>query len=1035
MRPFRFLIIAALGISIRFASECIAVEAGNEAPILHWDFDRIDSGRVVDRSGHGLDGAMGAPAVQGPVGMAAQFEGEPSSPVVVEIPPELRLGRGSWSFTAMLKPVRLAIESTQPQRRIFSYGLYPKANLVMDVLESGQVTSYFCFERANGERVSTGASTSLSLVQGQWAHVALVCDRDRGRVAIYVNGYATGDVAIPAEFDGDFSLDGKLTIGSGWQNFWGLIDEVKLYRAALTADAVEAEFARLKAGFGVSESEEIVAAKRTRRLATVFREVEEAWSDGAFERVRELCGGVRDQAEAPVHFRSYAALRLAQSLVREGRREDAAAVYREISADVGFPEVHRLEAQRESARLAGAVEDDRVTVPLIDTYAAEVFVAPDGSAAGDGSEGAPVGTLQQARDRVRALRRAGVSGPIAVTVLPGAYRVEGQLTLGQEDSGTAEGPVVYRAREMGRSVFYGGTVLEGFEPVRDPAVLDRLPAEARGAVWQSDLAAQGIRDYGRLGVRGIGQSASPPTLELYVDRVPMTLARWPNEGFVGISRLIEPGSRRAGVPSVFEYVSDRHARWTGAEDPWLFGYFHFLWADATIQIGRIDPAAKTVTTREAYDYGGRGMSTEQGIQYYAFNLLEEIDTPGEWYLDREAGVVYLYPPSELEDAVVELGMFSETMVVMRGVRHVRWEGLGFDLGRYNGIELVDCEDCSILGCTVGRMAGNGIMVHGGHRNQLIGCDVHMLGRRATEVIGGDRETLTPGAHLVENCVIHDFGRIDRTYTPAIQLEGVGNRVAHNLMYNGPSSAMRIEGNDHQIEFNEVHSMVQESDDQGALELFRNATYRGVVFRHNYLHHIGKTGTEKSVHGQAGIRFDDAISGMLVYGNVFYRCSSGNFGAVQMNSGRDNLIENNVFVDCRYGITGGWYPGNSVWVALREGQELSGFYQNDLYLSRYPKIATMLDDPGVNSLWRNVFYQCGTVARRQEYIDQFENIVFEDDPGFADLAGGDFALRPDAPLFDRLAFAPIPFERIGLYRSPWRASWPVGSGPGAGSQMP
>src|SRR5690554_2183142 len=112
MRPFRFLIIAALGISIRFAVECIAVEAGNETPILHWDFDRIDSGRVMDRSGHGLDGAMGAPAVQGPVGMVAQFEGEPSSPVVVEIPPELRLGRGSWSFTAMLKPVRRSEEHT-----------------------------------------------------------------------------------------------------------------------------------------------------------------------------------------------------------------------------------------------------------------------------------------------------------------------------------------------------------------------------------------------------------------------------------------------------------------------------------------------------------------------------------------------------------------------------------------------------------------------------------------------------------------------------------------------------------------------------------------------------------------------------------------------------------------------------------------------------------------------------------------------------------------------------------------------------------
>jgi hypothetical protein len=307
---------------------------------------------------------------------------------------------------------------------------------------------------------------------------------------------------------------------------------------------------------------------------------------------------------------------------------------------------------------------------------------------------------------------------------------------------------------------------------------------------------------------------------------------------------------------------------------------------------------------------------------------------------------------------------------------------------------------------------------------LIGCDIHMIGRRATEVIGGDRATLTPGMHLVENCRIYNFGRIDRTYTPAIQLEGVGHRVAHNLMYDGPSSAMRIEGNDHLIELNEVHSMVRESDDQGAMELFRNPTYRGVVFRHNYLHHIGKTGSEAAVHGQAAIRFDDAISDMLVYGNVFYRCANGNFGAIQMNSGRDNLIDNNIFVDCKQGISGGWYPGNNVWKSLREGQKIAGFYQNDLYLSRYPKIATMLDDPGINHLWRNVFYRCGKVATRTANIDQFQNGVFEEDPGFVDAQNGDFRLRRNAGLFQTMCFKPIPFDRIGLYESASRASWPV-----------
>ena len=80
---------------------------------------------------------------------------------------------------------------------------------------------------------------------------------------------------------------------------------------------------------------------------------------------------------------------------------------------------------------------------------------------------------------------------------------------------------------------------------------------------------------------------------------------------------------------------------TRANDPWLFGYWHFLWADATIKIGKIDTEAKTITTAEPYHYGGRGMSNTQGIIYYAFNLLEEIDQPGEWYLDREAGILYL----------------------------------------------------------------------------------------------------------------------------------------------------------------------------------------------------------------------------------------------------------------------------------------------------------------------------------------------------------------------------------------------------------
>lgn len=203
------------------------------------------------------------------------------------------------------------------------------------------------------------------------------------------------------------------------------------------------------------------------------------------------------------------------------------------------------------------------------------------------------------------------------------------------------------------------------------------------------------------------------------------------------------------------------------------------------------------------------MDTGQGIIYYAYNLLEEIDRPGEWYLNRATGILYFWPPDDPATATIEIGRWSAPMLTMTGVSHVRVEGLVFDLARDNGLILTDCAQCLVAGCTVSRFAGSGITVTGGHGNGLYGCDVHTVGRRATEVLGGDRETLTPGGHFVVNCRLYDYGRIDRTYTPAIHLEGVGHRVAHNLMADGPSSVMRIEGNDHVIEYNEVHSAVRE----------------------------------------------------------------------------------------------------------------------------------------------------------------------------------------------------------------------------------
>ncbi|MBM3854635.1 MAG: right-handed parallel beta-helix repeat-containing protein, partial [Verrucomicrobia bacterium] len=733
-----------------------------------------------------------------------------------------------------------------------------------------------------------------------------------------------------------------------------------------------------------------------------------------------------------------AQLRIAQSYMAEGNAAAAKAEYAKIIGETSYPEVHRYEAGecvKEMERVAQGLpardpEASRTKVPVITKFAAEFFVAPSGHDANPGTRLKPLASLEKARDAIRALKANGsLAGPVAVRLLPGEYHVTKTFALTAADSGGPSSPIVYRADQPGTVVLYGGRRLGGFAPVTDPAVLARLPAEARGKVFQCDLRGQGVEDLAPLQERGYGKAPPAATLEVFFEGEPMTLARWPNRGFVNGGTIIEAGSKQDGTPSVFEYLDDRHARWTNAEDAWLFGYFAYGWADRTLKIHRIDAATKRVSCGP-YELGETGFGAakyfNQGrIKYHAFNLLEELDQPGEWYLNRRTGILYFCPPSDPARATVEIGLLAAPMLSMTSVAHVRIEGLVFDLSRSSGMLIQGSEHCLIAGCTVKRFAGNGITMTGGSANGIFGCDLSSLGRRATEVIGGDRRTLTPARHFVENCWLHSFGRLDHTYVPAVQLEGCGNRVAHNLMGDCPSSVVRIEGNDHVIEYNRAYRALLESEDQGAMELFGNPTYRGVVFRYNHFSDIGPPDGMKGPAGRAGIRLDDAISGLLLHGNIFHRAAQG-FGGVQINGGRDNVIENNVFAECEKGITGGYIAKHKRWELL--GTDPS-FIRSELYLQRYPDLKRLGTEPGTNFARRNIFWQCGPMfttygkpsAHNFDALDNIEQAT--GDPGFADAAKGDFRLKADAEIVRRTGFRPIPAEEIGLYAHPLRASWP------------
>jgi hypothetical protein len=329
------------------------------------------------------------------------------------------------------------------------------------------------------------------------------------------------------------------------------------------------------------------------------------------------------------------------------------------------------------------------------------------------------------------------------------------------------------------------------------------------------------------------------------------------------------------------------------------------------------------------------------------------------------------------------------------------------------VKLDDCSHVTLSGCTVRRGGGNGIEIAGGVSNALRSCAVHGMGRSGIVVAGGDRRTLTPGGHRVENCHIFDLSRVDRTYTPAVLVSGVGQSILHNHLHDVPSSALRVGGDDHLIAWNEIDHAVWESDDQGAVDMWGDPTFRGNRYLNNFFHDIGArwNGQADAKLGQAGIRLDDAISGTLIAGNVFWRCGAGaiGFGAIQIHGGKENRIESNLFVDCSAAVSFSPWKEER-WRSFVSGRLARGDLDAAVHLARRPELARLEEDANVNDLEGNMVVNGPLTRRAPAALRATNNVALTN-------------AAPPAALL-RLRGAPvIPLRDIGLPRDAWWSGRP------------
>lgn len=655
----------------------------------------------------------------------------------------------------------------------------------------------------------------------------------------------------------------------------------------------------------------------------------------------------------------------------------------------------------------------------------ELFVAPaeqGGSDSNLGTKESPFATIAAARDVLRSLQmktKIPPEGGVIIHLFPGDYYIDSTTDFNFGDNGRLNRRITYRSLEADHPArLIGGRMVTNFTLLTDEAILSRLTPEAKGKIYSTDLKALGMTNFGQLRSRGFARQTAPAHCELFYGGEPMTLAQWPNKG--EFSKIM--GSPGEGSPKDYGtkedgyyYDGDRPSKWkipTGNNSIWAHGYWSYDWANSYEQILSIDTKTKLIKT------GGVNYGFRKGQRVCYVNILEELDQPGEYYTDTETGILYFWPPnSEKPNKETFVSNLETPFIQSDNASFLTFENLIFTATRGEAIHINKGTSVFITDCTFNNIGSCAVNINGGKGCMVNGCSFSNTGDGGVYVTGGDRQTLTPCGHIIQDCTFQKQGRWSRCYVPAISLSGVGIRVRHNLIHNHPHCAILFGGNDHTIEYNEIHHVALETGDVGAIYAGRDYTMRGNKVQFNYIHHTGGVGT-----GSMGIYNDDNLSGTYMYGNLFYKVQR----AVFMGGGRDFIVQNNVFVDCNPAIaldgrgldsSPVWH--NQVYSTLKDRLEQ---VPRALYEKRYPEIYTvekyLASTNGVppenilvkNNIsfggkWKDVSWHAKDEMVR--WVDNFVN----QDPGFIDLAHGNFALKPDSPAF-KIGFKALPLDQIG-----------------------
>ncbi len=634
---------------------------------------------------------------------------------------------------------------------------------------------------------------------------------------------------------------------------------------------------------------------------------------------------------------------------------------------------------------------------------------------------------------MRELKKPGpLAAPVTVFLLGGQYRLENPVVFTPEDSGTAQAAITYMPAPGESPVLDGGRRIQGWTVEPNGRWVAELP-EVRTEKWSFR--------------------------QLYVNGQRRPRARIPNEGFLRVAGFPD-GGREVDYHTDcqrFQFApGDLRADWTNLSDVEVIVY-HF-WTDSHLPIQSIDAATNIVTFRHKAGKVFTDDFTDRGARYVVENVLEGLDQPGEWYLDRKAGKLYYLPmPGEKIDSVEIVAPVAPALIRIEGdplrrqfVEHLRFRGLSlrythFDLPAGNSndnqgsasvpaaIVLRGARHCAFENCTIENLGTFAFELAAGCRdNRFAHNQLRHLGAGGFRVNGAAQQAhplqRTGGNEICDNA-LGPYGDEFPSAVGVLLMNTEGNRVAHNEIHHGRYTGVslgwvwgyqRSTSRDNVVEYNHIHDIGQGllSDMGGVYTL---GVSPGTVIRNNLIHDV-----DANHYGGWGIYNDEGSTHILIENNVVYNTK---FAGYNIHFAKEITVRNNIFAFGRMEqlSRGRVEPHKSVFfenniVYWTEGSLLAGNWKDKPYVFYFhpkDKSGTRETESTFDIDW-NLYFHPGLPVDKIEFAGQSFDAWKKQgkdvhsryaDPLFLDPGKRDFRLRPDSPALE-MGFQPIDLSTIG-----------------------